>query len=607
MAQYEFSRSQESMDAELIVAAPAAELLSGSQQWSEVFPEALVQDDLFVGQLESRVATIRCFNNIVENLPNPTTSLESAYDTGWVTERQLTDLYDYLADLLDDSDYARLALYLPFEFLPGHSWIPTEVVLAGTIERFRTSYLNAWRSLLTMHDVRANFIDGDVLEVEQRTTDLPRVVKAAHLLPGLIQKGLLSASDIIEILKTNEDPVLAASIADSLPALAEMGILTPDDGQILHSLLGAASTETLTPAAADNLQSTEKRQSWLAQQKRQQKVNELAKIISEAVLQNVGIGDSVFEITREHGYSLSVQALIEGLRLAVITDPDNAQQLIDQYLANTLSSAKSNDSEIAGRAVKALSHFYHLGLVSQQQLEQAGISLPNLSGALSANLAAIPEEIKTIIDLTKQIESDTKLSSLIYPVALVYGSRLKGYGVAGADTDLAVFVKPGIDLTSREEMRQLLQRAAAAVGKKSDAIVEFWLKENEEQLEVHDFTDYDPLVADSHWAHVLFGAAWVGNAESIKEIQSRLLPGYIYQTNDKIQGRNARNIWLEEIERDALQYRLLHRGYEQHFPLLSGSDVEIAQIDGSVFWDSGYRQLATKLFLEKVFLPKLNK
>ena len=84
-----------------------------------------------------------------------------------------------------------------------------------------------------------------------------------------------------------------------------------------------------------------------------------------------------------------------------------------------------------------------------------------------------------------------------------------------------------------------------------------------------------------------------------------LLPNYL-STVDK----NKRINWLRQLELEALQYRLMHKGYSRFYPLNAMAETTKTQnsflIDSeSAFWDSGYRRLATKLFISRVFLPAI--
>ena len=77
-----------------------------------------------------------------------------------------------------------------------------------------------------------------------------------------------------------------------------------------------------------------------------------------------------------------------------------------------------------------------------------------------------------------------------------------------------------------------------------------------------------------------------------------------YAKNHTLAERADRDFYLQAIERDLLQYRLLHKGYERHYPTTKKT---AESIDGnSAYWDSGYRAVATKLFIDKVYIPQLN-
>jgi hypothetical protein len=93
----------------------------------------------------------------------------------------------------------------------------------------------------------------------------------------------------------------------------------------------------------------------------------------------------------------------------------------------------------------------------------------------------------------------------------------------------------------------------------------------------------------------------------LRELYANFLPGFLDSVGKTLVGRDARMVWLGELERDVLQYRLMHKGYRRFFPPRGGIDRFRAQgLDPeSVFWDSGYRRLATKLFVSRVFLPQL--
>ncbi len=125
---------------------------------------------------------------------------------------------------------------------------------------------------------------------------------------------------------------------------------------------------------------------------------------------------------------------------------------------------------------------------------------------------------------------------------------------------------------------------------------------------MRDLAEPDMALGERSWTHVLFGGVWEGNKEAIDELREKLLVPYFSNTKTIIHGREARGLYLEELERDTLQYRLMHKGYERFYPPRGGIDAPHAdRIDGkSVFWDSGYRAMAIKLFASRVFLPKVS-
>src|SRR6185295_13438322 len=118
----------------------------------------------------------------------------------------------------------------------------------------------------------------------------------------------------------------------------------------------------------------------------------------------------------------------------------------------------------------------------------------------------------------------------------------------------------------------------------------------------------DSAMGDSTLTHVLFEGAWGGNKNTIRELYEKLLVDYLYSKGKTVLQHDARTFWLKEIERDTLQYRLMHKGYARFFPKQGGIDTDHSSgIDSnSAFWDSGYRRLASKLFIDKVFLPQLD-
>ena len=130
--------------------------------------------------------------------------------------------------------------------------------------------------------------DGDVLEVELRDGDLPRVVKAAHLIPVLIEKGWMTVVDAEKLAEEANNRILQDSVLDAL--LAVRGTSKPE----------RPKTDPKSPAPI-----TEKRALWLKQKEHHKVVDALSENIRKAIM----YGQPATPETQE--------VLAEGIRKAV--------------------------------------------------------------------------------------------------------------------------------------------------------------------------------------------------------------------------------------------------------------------------------------------------
>jgi len=620
---------------------PAVESFLNSAHVAKIWPENIATNEIFLEQLKTHKELNECLGDIFDHLLQPDVSLETALNQGYVTEEQAEKLYSSLSNLLtSDQDYKRIILYLPFELLPNKKWHPSGEKLQQASDRFNEAYMHSWKNLLSTYDVRANFVDGDVLEDNYRKGDHPRVVKAAHLIPKLVANGLIKIGDVIELMEKSDDPILKDSIADTLPVLVDLELLTEKEIKLMEkspdrlvsnmariivsymktekrqseselkelsfsSIQGNLEQEFSAIDAQDYGAMTKKRKLWLIQKKKQEVIGILSKDIGVAIAENKLTDGEMEKFFATGATTVSRQALVEGIQKAVETTApiniEKAQALYAQYKETLLSLWGKDDFGIRETLSKTFRRFRQLNVIDDKQLATLNISIPKLAGPFSENLKLMDKEIPHIQNMTASIESNPELLKFIYPVILLYGSRLKGYGEQGADIDLGIFVKSETSTADRIKLQKLLKETF------KDEVVEFWLEEKEGQLNIHDFPESDASLGESYWTHILFGAAWEGDKKIIRELREKLLVPYLYATQKTIRGRDARSVYLEEMERDTLQYRLMHKGYEKFFPPYGGIHTAHAdEIDGeSMFWDSGYRQLATKLFVGQVFLPKI--
>lgn len=624
------------------VAPPAVEsLLSSPGRVEKVWPEGIMHNELFQAQIEERRTISGRIDEVISRLPRPDISLQQAISDGLITEGQAANLYASLSDLLENVDYKRVLLYIPFEFLPNADWKTDSEVLTRSIERFKLAYMAAWSTQLRTHDVRANFVDGDVLEVESRIGDLPRVVKAAHLIPRLVQNHLIKVESILKLIETSDDKVLKQSIKDSLIVSADLGLITDteltrmhvskdrvvrDAANIIASLadqggIKAVETESapFSPGAllhelnkvdAEYSGVTQKRALWLRQEKKRKAIEAAANKIGAAIARDTFPNEQIEELTAGAAASENQQVIILGIRNAIESTANlNIRRAKDLYarFENTLLSLWNNNKlEVHETLTTTFYRLHDLGIADEKQLSLLQLPVPALTGPSSKNLLSMQEDMNTVQEIGATLESDLELSRYIYPVTLIFGSKLKGYGATSADIDVAVFVKPNVSFRERKKIGQALKNKFAHE-KLHGEIVEFWLEETPTGLSVRDFDKTDVSLGESYWTHILFGAAWVGDKQAIRELQEKLLVSYFYDTGKMIQGRLARGLYLEELERDTLQYRLMHKGYARFFVPRGGIHSPHANhVDGeSMFWDSGFRQLALRLFARRVFLPKL--
>ena len=616
---------------------PPVELLSNLTDAIAAWPKSIVGKKEFQEQIKSRDKLNKRMDAVLDAVPRPEMSLQTAVAEKRLTEKQVADLYASFSDLLSDGhDYERIILYLPFEFLPNAAWQPTSKELQRAAEKFRTAYMSAWHNLLTTLDVRANFVDGDVLDIESRTGDLPRVAKAAHLIPKLVENGFLSTTDVFALLDSSEDEILTRSIADALPVLADWGLLpdtelkriaaSPDsyirakaERIVSPPMIEKKKTIDVTHASIQqNLQTafqfadavkyhgiTAKRIAWLRQEAKRQAVEKAGHDLAAAIAEQTFNEQTATPFLSPEVANADRMALIEGIRSAIeIADKSQTQALYGKFEKTLLALWKNDPPAIHDALTKTYFRLNGLGVINDEQLKALDLTRPHLAGPFSKNLKTFEKEAKDIHKMALAVESDPEAAKRLYPVALLFGSRLKGYGAENADIDIAVFVRPGV--SDEDKLRALLPKVFN-YQKFHGEIVEFWLQNDNANLKVTDKKSAAPTIGDSYWTHVLFGATWVGDPATINDLRQRLLAPYLYDEGKIIHGRDARGLYLEELERDTLQYRLMHKGYAKFFPACGGINTPHAdQIDGqSVFWDSGYRRMATKLFASRVFLPKL--
>lgn len=611
---------------------PATESLMYRQKEHWLFSREIWHDQEFHKNVDMRQRLYDCMDSLFRGIPRAIMEITEAVDKKIVDSEQVANLYTLLADFLEaDAYHARIILYLPFELLCNPLWQPASACAAKAITRFNNVYVKKWHDLLCQDDLRANFVDGDILEPELSNGPLVRVRKAAHLIPQLIKKGFLSVTTVMAMRKNAQHAILEQSIDDALAVIVDASVVPQEHAWFSSSLesydylssFDREGLERLFINATKKLREIQERyignkNTLIPKSRNEWEKAHRTNLLITAYAQRLGNAlahdlctprDIEFVFSSQYEHTLiAIRAMG---RAVEILATDNMQKAVLLYKScEPLLNEIWHTSDIVhtrDTLISLWSRLLHAGVLEESYLEQRGIRLPKLDAlSWNENKFIIEKEISACAPVIAFLQSNPEISKLVYPVLLFFGSRIKGYAAHSADLDVAVFIKPDISLGERSHIQDLLRRILTGEKMRGKAL-EFWLTHDGGALRAKDFVNPDNALGDSTLAHVLFGGMWYGNTPSIKELHHKLLSGYLYSKGKTTLGRDSRTIWINEIERDALLYRLMHKGYAQYYAPQSGMNTPRAdRIDGSAaFWDSGYRRIATKLFISRVFLPQL--
>ncbi len=616
----------------ITVVPPAYESLFGVHRNDSIWPELILNNSAIQIEIRTRRHLNDCLKKIFSILPRADMEITTAIDTGLITLMQAEELYVELVEFFETSEHnKRILLYLPFELIPDADWKIESKSLTRAIVEFHEIYLSAWEELLSHYDIRACFTDGDILEPGLRKEPLPRVVKAAHLAWVLVSKGLISSKRVIELITASRDEVLRQSLGEAVRVIYDLDLVDLDSmidsgdpllQKIVVELKGRIKTldktnqlnlpcrlKELIPNINDELGNLEEefdnleehvsagRIKWLRQKGSQNIAKNFAGRISSALDEGLISIDEFKEFVKEHAHDelwvqVSVEAIGKFLEIMVSKDLATARSLYK--ILNPLITAGNQNSQAISYALKGVRlRLSFLGVIDREMSAQPGESFV-LEEAVNST------ELDQLASIVKMIEMNDQLSKILYPVLLLYGSRAKGYG--SADFDLAVMIRPWAGLNLRDTVKEALVGIARKVGVEA-SFMEFWLKWESGLLGIRDFEDPDMDIGGNDFAHILFESAWIGQHQDVRPIFSGLISRFLLPDSGGII-QAVRPLLLKEMERNTLQFRLMHRGYAHMYPCQGGIKTRNSSgIDSeSSFWDSGYRQLATKLFVTRVFL-----
>jgi len=488
-----------------------------------------------------------------------------------------TELYKSLNKLLSSGANDRFILYCPLYLIPKSSWYRNHNEI---IDTFYESYIECWYRLLQTSDVRTNFTNGD-------TESKDRIIQAAYLAPTLLENGLISKA-LLSNLQDNAPSLLSDSLKDAFKNVNEA---YPNTN---HLTTKKTIHDSIT-YALDNLPSykyikNKKRANWLRWEDKRQTINKLGKSLSTILIAGSHNTTSLAEFIKTlKGNSILVA--ISGIGSAIerlnMIDKDLAIALYERCKPHLLELAKNDNTHTqelhqSQYISRTFCRLHSINIADQKTLNDAGIFNPDLSE--SPNLNHINKERQKI----QKIINSRRLSQLILPVSIMFGSKLKGYSIPESDIDIAIFVKPNNALnlksTNPKDIEVLDKLLTAKFGQE---VAQYWLKEDGDNLKIQDLTTTKSMIGRSTDSHVLFGGTWEGCSDTISMLNEKLLK--LYENIDE----ESRRFCIENLEQDALQYRLLHRGYTQ---------FNVTSVNNT-FLDDGYRKVASKLYSTRVFLP----
>lgn len=551
------------------------------------------------------------------------TDIDTALENDLISHEEAEKFYTSIVTLIEkDEGSAQLLLYFPLELIP-HS-------KNEKLQFFTEFYKSKWKELLKELNIRESFNIGDIVERELRNGPLAKVSKAAHLIPFLVEKDIITKREIFDLLENEDDDTIVESILDTCRILAEKHYLTTQDLNELNAskkigvrnmanmirydqknpqqesapqespttnvteLFDSLNLEikqlAYSPLATESIPAA--RQKWLTDTEKDNIREKYSEILYKKLSENEE--DLNTALDNKERTEESTIVFIKSLGKLIL------QHIHEEKAYTALRTFKnSTNINIKNELLNTLNKLNSVNILNERYF-----SKHELLGEELEIERSVEQKVKKILS---KIETDPLLLRSVYPITILYGSHIKGYGKENSDTDIAIFVKEEIDFNKHEQIKTRFAEILEELNIQG-SVMEFWLTKEEDTLWIKDLNTSDNSVGDSAFTSPLTGR-WYGDDETIQSLQIQLLPHYLYSANKKVFGFDARKVWLKDMEHSLIQYRLMHKGYKEKNLKQGGIDsLYKYEIDGeSMFYDSGFRRAATKIYLEKVFLPQLKK
>lgn len=580
------------------------------------------------------------FTTLFSQMADCHMELDEAIASGIVHSSNVESLYDQLHKFMKgDENNDRILLYLPTQFLPdmrdevnqSSSLLDVKATLAETI-------FTSWIRLLYESEVRASFIDGDVLEDGMGTPE--RIRKAAHLMPFLLEKKILFPEDIMAVINMSEDPELNRSLAEGIVASFDRDVFSSDEwenllsskcqvniNELLEKKRGNEDFEegegkgfeeyvdelsqviaAIDQEYKDNPQNVSKeRIAWEKGVRKDKAIDRyVTKVVDAFIDGRVNIhevAEQLPQLRDDYARILLVRGLFRyGMSEEIAMSSEELEQFLEKPLMSVKDSVNIRDDIVTG-----LSHLKGKGQISDKLLDEFGINIPDFSSPFPFTLDDLKnKELEHVSNFVQGIANDPVLSQRLFPAAVVFGSRMKGYAAENSDSDSAIFVRPTTTFSERDEVMERMKILAEKFG--LSKVLEFWVTEKEGVYGYKPVHIADRKLVDANQIHFLLGGAWVGEGEEVKTLMRDTVEHYLQLRGHGRDHEAYRLQLLGQLELDIIQYRLMHKGYRKYFPNEREEGTPHASaIDWeSDYWDPGFRRVATQLFLSRVFLPDLS-
>ncbi|QQG42141.1 MAG: hypothetical protein HYV90_02390 [Candidatus Woesebacteria bacterium] len=589
--------------------------------------------DLPINEMEIRKDLANRLRGVFKKMGDE--DLDLAVQNGKIPESEANQLYKGLADFISaDPNNIRLILYLPFQIMPDLN--KTKAVQA---QEFAKVLHDGWVRLLFQSEMRASFNDGD--DLEPGLGQPARTRKAAHLLPEFLSRGLVSETEVLDILEVTEGEELMVALTEGIvvandskffsdksmevvkklsqhkPAVAFIldGTMTPEPEMSkpegLNEILSKLEDDIdkikvkLDPNSLYVKQVSEKRIKWQKWLFKDEAINQAALSIADGFAQEKITWSELEKVTDK---ILIIRSLRKIGEVLVKAGGNRAKDFAERSTAIVKDIWKFGTNEEKEEIINCVSVWQKLSILPSEFAQKLGIEVVDLSNPLPINLEDFARNDGLFItEIARKIEGSPELSKYFYPFILAFGSKIKGYAAHNGDFDFAVFIKPETPWEKRKEILALIGKEIPEITR-IDRLLEYWVNDKDGKLGLKPIPKDAPnIVIGAEQIHFLFGGVWIGFGRELTKFRQDLMEKYLNLERFGDQKDLVRTKLLLMLELDVLQFRIMHKGYRKLYPSKKEEGTTHSNLIDwkSDFWDSGYRQIASLLFLSKVFLPDL--